>query len=313
MSPDPIYVIGADGGGTKTLGVLADGQGKEIARHQVGAGNPNVIGIDAAATHLLDVVVGCCEKGNIPVRQVGAVVFGLAGAGSATVRDRLANAVRTGSHARGWEHPRFSIETDARIALEGAFGGSAGIVLIAGTGSIVIAKLPDGSVTTLGGWGRLLGDEGSGFGIGWEALRAVARDIDRRGDAQMLRTMFAERVGWASRDAIIASVYQEKFDLATLAPTVLEAAEKGDAAADAILKDGARHLVDQLAAMVDRMGNIQSVGLVFIGGLIERGTLYARVVTEAIHARLPIIQVRQAELPPAHGAVIMALNNLKRA
>jgi glucosamine kinase len=313
MSSDPIFVIGADGGGTKTLGVLADGQGKEIARHQVGAGNPNVIGIDAAAGHLLDVVVGCCEKGRVPIHQVGAVVFGLAGAGSATVRDRLAEAVRTGAPARGWEHPRFSIETDARIALEGAFGGAAGIVLIAGTGSIVIAKLPDGSVTTLGGWGRLLGDEGSGFGIGWAALRAVARDIDRRGDAQRLRAMFAERVGWATRDAIIASVYQEKFDLATLAPIVLEAAEQGDVTANAILKDGARHLVDQLVAMVDRMGPMRSVGVVFIGGLIERGTLYAGIVTGSIHARIPIVQVRQAELPPALGGVIMALDYLKRA
>jgi glucosamine kinase len=313
MSSSPVYVIGADGGGTKTLGVLADSEGRELAQVKVGAGNPNVVGIETASTNLLDIIAGCCDQAGMEVHRVGAIVFGLAGVGSATVRERLAEAIRVGARARGWENIPFALETDARIALEGAFKGEPGVVIIAGTGSALIGKLPDGTATLVGGWGRLLGDEGSGFGIGWEALRAVARDIDRRADAHVLRQLFAERVGWVSRDAIIAAVYQEKFDLATLAPMVLEAADQGDAAALAILRAGAAHLVDQLAALVDRMGPMQTIGVVFIGGLIERGTTYARIVTETISARIPNALVREAQLPPAHGAVIMALNNLKRA
>jgi N-acetylglucosamine kinase-like BadF-type ATPase len=245
--------------------------------------------------------------------QLGALVFGLAGVGGAIVRDRLAEAVRTGAHARGWDTLKFSIETDARVALEGAFGGGPGVVIIAGTGSNLIGKMPDGSITTVGGWGRILGDEGSGYAIGVEAIRAVTRDFDRRTDAYVLRTMLVERLGWASRDSIVAAVYQEKFDLASLAPIVLEAAANGDGAAGTILKNAAAQLADQLAAMVVRMNSPQSVGVVFIGGLIEHGTLYSQLVTSAIHERIPEAQIRQAQRPPAQGAVLMALDQLKRS
>jgi glucosamine kinase len=184
MSALPVVVLGADGGGTKTLGILADAGGNELARFQVGPGNPNVVGIDGAAANLLDLVTGCCERAKLLPRDVGAVVFGLAGAGNAAVRARLTDALRSGATQRGWEHPKFTIETDARVALEGAFGGGPGVVIIAGTGSILIGKLSDGTVTSVGGWGRMLGDEGSGFHIGSEAIRAVTRDIDGRGAAE---------------------------------------------------------------------------------------------------------------------------------
>jgi N-acetylglucosamine kinase-like BadF-type ATPase len=93
---------------------------------------------------------------------------------------------------------------------------------------------------------------------------------------------------------------------------VLEAAEKGDDAATGILKDAAAQLTDQLAAMVARMGSHKSVGVVFIGGLVQHGALYARIVAEAVHARLPQVQMRQPLYTPAQGAVIMARDLLKR-
>lgn len=311
MSKKPAFVIGADGGGTKTLGILADEGGGEISRFQVGPGNPNVVGIEAATRNLLDLVAGCCEHAKVPPAAVGAIVFGLAGVGGATVRDRLAESLRTEARNRGWGSLKFALETDARVALEGAFGGKPGVVVIAGTGSSILGKLPDGKTTMVGGWGRVLGDEGSGYAIGLEAIRAVVRDFDGRADAHALRGMFMERLGWASRDTIITAVYQEKFDLASLAPTVLEAAEQDDPAATAILRNAAEQIADQLAAMVGRMGPAPSVGVVFIGGLIERGVRYARIVAEVVHSRLPVVQICQAEFPPARGAVIMALHLLK--
>jgi len=312
MTTLPAFVLGADGGGTKTLGILADAEGNELARFQVGPGNPNVVGVDGAAANLLDLVAGCCERAKVDASTLGAGVFGLAGVGSAAVRDRLTESLRVGGASRGWEQMIYTIETDARVALEGAFGGEAGVVIIAGTGSNLIGKLPDGSVTTVGGWGRMLGDEGSGFAIGAEAIRAVTRAIDRRGDAQMLRTMFAERFGWTSRGAIITAVYQEKFDLASLAPLVLEAVEKGDPTAKGILATAAAQLADQLVAMVGHMGSLPSVRVVCIGGLIDHPTVYSRIVSETILARIPTIRIHPAQFPPAGGAVIMALNLLKR-
>ncbi len=308
MSAQPRYVLGADGGGTKTLGVLADAGGKELARFQTGPGNPNVVGVEGAAANILDVVAGCCHQAEVRPSSLGTIVCGLAGVGSATVRDRLAEALRVGGIGRGWEHMRFVLETDVRIALEGAFGGETGVVVIAGTGSSLMGKLPDGSIAMVGGWGRVLGDEGSGYAISVEAVRAVARDIDQRSDARMLRAMLAERCGWGGRDAIIAAVYQEKYDVASLAPIVLEAAGKGDLTARDILTAAAAQLVDQLDSMVKRMGPLPSVGVVFVGGLIDHETLYSQIVADAVHKRIPQARIHPAKFPPAGGAVIMALN-----
>ena len=194
---DATLVFGADGGGTKTLGVLADVSGTELARMQVGPGNPNVAGVDAAARNLLELIGGCCEIARRSPQEIGAAVFGLAGVGSHEVRGSLDDALHLLAVPRGWSSLPMFLETDARIALEGAFGGGAGIVLIAGTGSNVIGKLPAGDVVSVGGWGRTLGDEGSGYAIGLDAARAVAREIDGRGNAPRLRALLADRFGWS--------------------------------------------------------------------------------------------------------------------
>lgn len=299
-------VFGADGGGTKTLGVLADASGTELARMQVGPGNPNVAGIDVAARDLLELISGCCALARRSPLEISAAVFGLAGVAGPTVRTALLEAMQLLAAPRGWSSLPITLETDARIALEGAFGGAPGIVLIAGTGSNVIGKLPSGEVVSVGGWGRVLGDEGSGYAIGLEAARAVAREIDGRGDAPRLRALLADRFGWTSRDRMIAAVYQEKFDLASVAPVVLNAATEGDTAAVHILETAARHLVETLAALVARMPGVSPVGVVFIGGLIDHDTPYSRILQGAISRYVPGAEVVPTLYPPVKGAIIMA-------
>jgi N-acetylglucosamine kinase-like BadF-type ATPase len=313
MSTTKRLVLGADGGGTKTLGILAAEDGAELSRLQVGPGNPNVAGVERAAGNLLDLVAGCCERAGCSPADLRSIVFGLAGVGSQTVRLKLSDGLRAESALRGLPELPITLETDARIALEGAFGGEPGVVMIAGTGSILISKLPDGTVRSVGGWGRVLGDEGSGYFIGLEATKAVSRDIDGREDAAVLRKIFAETHGWVSRDRLIAAVYQEKFDLASLAPLVLRAAGEKDPAALVILRRAASHLADQLNAMVRAMGSKSTVGVVFIGGLIDHDTVYARLLRETLLALVPSAEVRPALHPPVGGAVLMALQQLQRS
>lgn len=308
---DATLVFGADGGGTKTLGILADRSGTELARMQAGPGNPNVAGVDAAARNLLELIGGCCDLAKRSPLEIGAAVFGLAGVGSQVVRASLDEALRVLAAPRGWSSLRLFLETDARIALEGAFGGGPGIVLIAGTGSNVIGKLPSGDVTSVGGWGRVLGDEGSGYAIGLAAARAVACEIDGRGDAPRLRALLADRFGWVSRDRVIAAVYQEKFDLAAVAPIVLDAAAGGDAAAIHILEAAAHQLAETLRALVVRMEGSTPVGVVFTGGLIDHDTPYAAILRDAIGTQVPGAEVVPALYPPARGAVILAHQRLQ--
>lgn len=305
-------VFGADGGGTKTLGILADQSGTELARMQGGAGNPNVAGVDAAARTLLDLISGCCEAARRSPNDIAAAVFGLAGAGNVAMRHDLDEALRALRTPRGWAAIPMTIETDARIALEGAFGGGPGAVIIAGTGSNIIGKLPDGTIGSVGGWGRILGDEGGGYFLGLETARAVVRDIDGWGSAPRLRMLLADRFGWTSRDRIITAVYKEKFDLASIAPLVLDAATEHDTVARTILRQSARSLAESLASLVRRMPGISPVGVVFIGGLIDHDTLYADILRDTISELVPGAEVRPALYSPARGAVIMAQHLLQR-
>ena len=301
------FVLGVDGGGTKSLGLLSDGAGAELARALVGGSNQNVIGTDAAAANLAALILTCCREAHCVPGDIGRAVIGLAGAGADHERQALVKAIHQALERQGAGPVPISIESDARIALEGAFAGAPGVVVIAGTGSIVIGKDTGGSIRRVGGWGRTLGDEGSGYDIGLRAIQALTMDFDGRGSAGSLREALAARFHWTTREAVIASVYRENLDIPSVAPLVLDAAGAGDTVGLAILHDAAEHLARQVSAIVREVRDGERVGVVFIGGLIDHPTVYAQVLREAIIAESPRADVREALHPPAYGAVLMAL------
>lgn len=312
MSRTPL-VLGVDGGGTKSLGLVADIQGNVLARHEVGASNPNVVGFETATANLAELVVHLCDEVRCEPAELRSIVFGLAGAGRDESKRKIREMVTALLPGGGAKTFSILVETDARIALEGAFGGKGGVAAIAGTGSVVIGKTERGEIITVGGWGRMLGDEGSGYFIGREAVVAVTLQLDGRGNAGTLRDLLAGRFGWKTREDIIDAVYQQKFELSRLAPMVLDAAAANDVVAQRMLDRAAGLLVEQIRAVVVRMGIARKVGLVLFGGLLERGTVYANVVHMKILRVLPQVDIRPPEHPPANGAVLLALGQvLKR-
>ena len=306
-------VLGVDGGGTKTVGLVADEYGTVISRREVRATNPNVVGFDVAAKTLFQLVYSCCEDVRCEPNEIKSLVFGLAGVGRDASRKKIRDDVNALFEKEGEKHLPIVVETDARIALEGAFNSGPGVVIIAGTGSIVIGKNSRGDVLSVGGWGRTLGDEGSGYFIGREALIAVTLHYDKRGDSGKLREVFARQFKWESRDQIIAAIYQEKFEIASLAPVVIETAANNDIVSQRILQKAATLLVEQARVIVMQMGILRKVGLVLCGGLVDHETVYRNVLHMKILRLLPQVDVRPALHPPAHGAVLMALDRLKKS
>ena len=288
------------------MGVLADPSGRELARCQVGASNPNVVGVETAAAHLADLLVSCCDRAGRAPADVGAAVFGLAGAGNVSVQKRLTAALEKVLQDRDIPMPKVRFETDARIALEGAFGGGAGIIVIAGTGSSVLGKSPDGGITLIGGWGRTIGDEGSGYYVGLEAVRAAARAFDGRERPGSLQTILAEQFGLTSRERLVNAVYQEGFVLPSLAPAVMKAAEEGDPAALGIFRRGAGLLAEQVGVLLRAYASMPQIGVVFVGGLIDHESVYAGILREAVCALSPSVHVHPPQEPPASGAVLLA-------
>lgn len=306
-------VLGIDGGGTKTLVFLADAEGTILIRKEGPATNPHVVGFETSTTTLRDLVVGICADGRVDPAEIRAAVAGLAGAGREADRKQIRDETNEKLRGHGVSSLPLSIETDVRIALEGAFGGAPGVVVISGTGSHVLGKSNRGEVFGVGGWGRVLGDEGSGYAIGRDAVIAVTLDYDKRGEAKVLRSLIASRFGWNSRDAIIAAIYKDGFNLAALAPIVMEAASDHDLVSQRILQRGATLLVEQIQSVVMRMGISRKVSLVMVGGLVEGETVYRNVLHMKLLKLLPQVDVRPSQHPPAHGAVLMALERLKKS
>lgn len=301
-------VLGIDGGGTKTLAMAADESGQILAQHETTASNPNVVGVEKSADVIAHLVTGCAEEVRCDVNEFRSIVMGIAGAGRDQDRKRLRDEVLT--RLKG-QAPSIEIDTDARIALEGAFDGGAGVVVIAGTGSIVVGKNQRNEVLGVGGWGRILGDEGSGYYIGREALVAMTQHFDKRGDAGKLKEVLARKFHWDSRDHIIAAIYRENFDIPSLAPVVIETAANNDVVSQRIIQRAATHLAEQASVIVRQMGILRKIGLVMVGGLVQPGSVYANVLQMKLMKSLPQVEVRQQLHPPVYGAVLLARERLK--
>jgi N-acetylglucosamine kinase-like BadF-type ATPase len=311
----PLYIIGIDGGGTKTTSVLCALDGVILAEAQGAPSNFQIIGIERTSHTILDLVETCCHSAGCSISQIGAVVAGLAGAGRSNDQQSMRDGIMDAAHTRNLTINNLVVESDARIALEGAFGGKPGMIVIAGTGSIVFGKDERGKIYRAGGWGRLIGDEGSGYAIGQQAFRAVARSLDDKSTKTKLTKLFEKKFGLNTQEAIIQSLYKENFDIASVMPTVIDAASKGDKAAKRILDNAALELVEIIDIALKKMNtNIKNPSkrpLALIGGLLANEHYYSRKVISVIRKNLLPVTVRQAESSPVVGAAVMAIDLLK--
>lgn len=300
------FVVGVDGGGTKTLGHLADLNGAAVATHSAGPTNPNVVGVEESARTICNLVRHLCTQRSCRPGNLRGITLGLAGAGGEKIQVELREKVARGLREAGMPDPPVQVVTDIRIALEGAFGGRAGIAVVAGTGSSIMYKTEQGEVGLIGGWGRILGDEGSGYFIGSEALKAVIRDHDGLGHAETLRKALAERFGLDSRYRIVEAIYRQQFPIPSLAPLVFELVGKSDDVSCEILNRAAALLAAQVGAALARMGE-GPAGMVLNGGLLEHETAFKDVFIREITKRFPHVRIQPPLFSPVQGAVMMAL------
>jgi len=307
------FVVGIDGGGTKTAAVIADVQGKTLARHTAGPANFHIKGVESTSRTLVALIEDCCASAGCTPQSLRATVIGLAGAGRPEDKKKIANGVRKFASSKGVKLKNLSIESDARVALEGAFKGGPGIVIIAGTGSIVFGKDVIGNIHRAGGWGRTLGDEGSGYAIGREGLRAVCREYDQRSDAGIMSKMIAKRLKLRTPSDIITAVHKSDFEIASVAPIVFAAADKGDSAALRIVQQAANELSELLRTLLTRydQGEDRSPGqkilLSFLGGVLGNETPLAHSLWRQITKSFAAIEIIRPLCPPEDGAVLMAL------
>ena len=261
------YVAGVDGGGTRTRVLLLARDGATAGRAEGPAALVRPDRPAAAARVVADTVRRAAEAAGValPLRALWA---GLAGAGRRPVRRALEAALRDERVARG-----VRVGTDVEAAFHDAFGGGPGIVVVAGTGSVVLGAAEDGRRLQVGGWGGVMGDEGSGYHIGVSALRAIAAATDRRTPPTALTAAVLDLLGLDRPRQLSAwAESATKADIAALAPLAIHTARSGDAAAQAIVRRALDALGDQLSAAIRELfpaasGDPPAVALA--GGLIS--------------------------------------------
>lgn len=295
------FALGVDGGGSVARAVVVDAAGHELARAE-GAGAVVVESAPGDAASAVAQAVRAATARAGTALPADALWAGLAGAG----REAARRAVTAELEGHGLA-ARVHVGTDVEAAFHAAFPEGPGILLVAGTGSIAWARDAQGRVARTGGWGQLLGDEGSGYAIGLGALRAVVRGEDGRGVATLLRGQVLAALGVDRTETLISwASAASKADVARLVNVVDDAAGRGDAVADELLSAAVADLERHVTALVARTGPWPAPpGVALSGGLIaEGGPLRARVLARL--AALPVA-VRADAVDAALGAARLAL------
>ena len=301
-------VLGVDGGGTRTVAILArarsDGGWTILGRGEAGPSNRQAVGTPAALMALETAINNAFAASGQRRRTVKTACLGLAGAGRPADQEVIRDWAQRINLAAKME-----VIEDAALLLAAGTPDGWGLAMVAGTGSMAFARDAGGRSARAGGWGPLLGDEGSAYAIALAGLRAAARAADGRGPSTSLTDLLLTARGLSRPEELVGIVYcgGDRAALAALAPVVLQAAETGDPTAGEIITAAARELAEAGSAANRALGLPASFPLALSGGLLASYPTYRDRFLAALTAQGltpgPITIVTE----PAEGAVRLAL------
>ena len=303
------YVLGIDGGATKTLAALLDLERGTLHLGQAGPSNEDAVGTRRAVAALLAAADEAIGRAGIEGERLDAEVIALAG----TDTDAVTRNVRA-ARSEDW-----LVVNDVVAAWATATGAQPGVGVISGTGSNVFGVGFDGRAWRAGGWGHQLGDEGSGYWFGIESIKAALRDREASGPETALSDAAVEFFGVASVEALAALVYSKplsKGEIAAFAIETAKLAAAGDAVACEIYRRGASLLGEQVAAVIRRSGLADAAGagdgargfpVGLIGSAYKAGAVFVEPLTRAVHELAPEARVAVVEMAPVGGSLLLAM------
>lgn len=286
--------LAVDAGGTKALYALAD-ETRELAR--VRGGSIKRMRVDAATAdaNLAAALKELEAAAGVSLKDVTRTCVGTAGESVALVADWLREEF--GARVGG----ELVLVGDVEIALDAAFCGEPGVLVLAGTGSNVAARQRDGSVISAGGWGPLLGDEGSGYRIASEGLRAVFRAIDA-GRETMLLGRVLEFWGLKDISELVAKVHAGP-DFPPLAQLVVECAAAGDEVSREVLQTQGEALGQVVLRLLRRADLGERVRVAFAGSIVEHVMPVREAMERVVRAEFAGVEFRVGVVDPIDGAL----------
>jgi N-acetylglucosamine kinase len=300
------YFIGVDGGASKTAATVVDEHGKQLGSGLAGASNHLRVGIVEATRNVERAVNGALVEAGIAIKDVEYAYCGIAGSDHPAHREKVIEALRV-FFPRG----NFIVDTDARIALTGAVGFGAGIVVISGTGSVAFGRNATGTEGRAGGWGPTLGDEGSGFWIAREGLSAIVRAHDGRGFATSMTDLLCFEYEMCRPDDLPHFVYATEThvdDIARYGKLVIEAAQNGDDVARDILARAGSELAECVLAIARKLHMADDdFPVAYVGGAFHAGELLLSPMRLRLQRDAPGATLIPPQHSPVQGAAMMAM------
>jgi N-acetylglucosamine kinase-like BadF-type ATPase len=298
-----MHVLGIDAGGTKTVCLLADKRGTILSEGRGPGANLHAAGELAVEKVLHEVMEEALGERDI---TPAAICLGIAGVD----REDEARTVRAIMRRIGHKS-RVLVVNDALIALVAGAQDAPGIVIISGTGSIVYGRNGNGQAARAGGWGHMIGDEGSGYWIGREAVAAVMRAADGRGPATRLSDVILEHFGVGDASRLPRIIYDPevpRMRVAALGPIIEATASAGDAVAMRVIERAVDELVLAALSVATRLEMRGDAFTFYLaGGVFRVVPTLADALPERLVEVAPRCQVQLLDEEPAVGAVWLAL------
>jgi N-acetylglucosamine kinase-like BadF-type ATPase len=300
------YVLGIDGGATKTLAAVLDLDRRVLHLGHGGPSNEDAVGPRLAVKAVLDATDRALALAGIAQDELSGAVLAVAGTDTDSIDRHLHD-----SRSEEW-----IVVNDVVGAWATATGAQPGVGVISGTGSNVFgvgwAHSPEGWVGRTwraGGWGQLLGDEGSGYWLGAQSIVAALHDRDGSGPPTALSDAALVFFGARSVEALAASVYTtplRKGELAAFAVETSRLAGEGDEVARELYARAASELGRQVAAVIRQTGLAGAFPVGLIGSAFRAGEVFVSPLTDAIHALAPEAHVFPVEMAPVGGSLLLA-------
>jgi glucosamine kinase len=301
-------VIGIDGGGSRTRALVADENGNEIVTVEGGGSAVRPGEAERSAEVIAALVRDALAASDMSHVTPKVICVGGAGVGREAEQQALWQALASRELAE-----EVVVHADATVALDDAFGDGAGVLVIAGTGSVAFGRGPTGQFARCGGWGPVFGDEGGGAWIGRRALSIVTAAADgREPETSLTGAILTAAELNDVTDLVAWAAASTPASLATLAPVVMSVADAGDLRANALLTLAVEELVIHARTLARQLfvDERAAFPLALAGGLLTRGTPIRKRLEHRLKSAVPGAQLRQEEVVPARGAVRGALRFL---
>lgn len=303
------YVVGIDGGGTKTTAAVVGDDGKLVASATSGPSNRRSVGMESASANIAEAVTEATKKAGVSLDALSGMCMGLAGFDT----DLDLSVPQRTLRILNFTGPAI-FENDVVGAWAGATAVSPGIVVIAGTGATALGMNRRGEFWRTDGWDTLLGDQGSGYALGLAAIRMVMRMLDGRRTPSPLAHALTQAFGVQSAEdmrRLVDSTPFGKYEVASFARYVSETAQAGDPVAADLLRESGETLAENVAAIVRILEmKDDEFPISTVGSVIRDDPWVAKPFEVAIKAIAPHATLRLPLHPPEIGAALLCFNRL---